>query len=63
MKIGDREFLLTPVAGGTACPPAVVLTVRQWGLALATETITPTQARELAQLLQHAADAAEGKRA
>jgi hypothetical protein len=58
MKLGTRDYIVTPSRGQHA---TVVLEVRQWGVAIGTETITPDQAREFALQLQNAANVAEGK--
>jgi hypothetical protein len=55
MKIGDRTYEVT------AERQQVGLQVKVWGIAVASETATPAEARELGRLLLAAADVAEGK--
>lgn len=58
MKIGDKVYQVEPSPIGGMM---VMLSVKVWGITMAQEEITPKHARELAQLLQAAADQAEAR--
>lgn len=56
MKINGRDYI---VQRSLAEQGTVYLEVRAWGIAVASEKIQPREARQLARLLDLAADQAE----
>lgn len=61
MRIAGRDYLVQPVPAHDNSRAAVQLQVKVYGLCLASEICTPGEARELARLLDTAADQAEGR--
>lgn len=62
MKIGAREYIVGRAPRlDEPSEHCVRLEVRQWGMSLGVEEISPAQARELAAKLLQAANVAEGK--
>lgn len=56
MKIGDKDYQVRP----DPATQMLKMEVKVWGIALASEDVTPDQARQFASLLVAAADLAEG---
>lgn len=61
MRIAGKDYLVQPVPRHEHSRPAVQLQVKAYGMCLAQEICTPDEARQLARLLDAAADQAEGR--
>lgn len=60
MKVGIREYSVHAEKGGSFTQPAVILSVKVVAATIASEQLTPEQARVFARQLLEAADAADG---